>query len=402
MKQSAYLARGMGGVLVLALSLVQQAWATNDPANGKALYTSNAQAGSKCSTCHTTDPAVNQDRVLNGSGNPSALTAAFANFPGDMGNYQGVYTASELSDLAAYLSAVPSSSPTSAALAAATGGSANLTFTITNPGGVYYKIANGNVTVVGAQASEFTITGNTCNDVILSGPQTKAQPTVTMVSQCTVQVTFTPTSSASHSATLQIAGSPWDAKNAVAAGAAAASVSVSLTGSISGVSLSPNQVTLAYVAATGSSAASWTPTTTTLTNNDPTAATINTIHSGSTHVTLSGTCQAGNLLPAGASCTIDINADAAASTTVDITTSAGNQSLVVLAQAPPATSSTQSSSGTNTSATNAGAGGCTIAGPHAQWDPLWLAMVLGATALSAWRHRPGARARKAPQAKSGQ
>jgi hypothetical protein len=75
-------------------------------ANGKVLYnTAGGTANKSCATssCHTNQPARNINAVLNGANNPTLIGQAIANNVGNMGTLRGVFTASQLADIAAYL-----------------------------------------------------------------------------------------------------------------------------------------------------------------------------------------------------------------------------------------------------------------------------------------------------------
>jgi cytochrome c553 len=398
MKQLAYGARSAAVVLIWAVSLAQQAWALGDPVNGQSLYGDGVNGtggvtgsqGNSCAICHG-DPATNSQNVLKGMRTPSAISNAIANNIGQMGELSGKFSASDLEDIAAYISAIPVGSPANLSYAAASGHTDTRSITVTNTGGVNYKITGASLS--GANLSSFAITSNTCLNVVLGGALTAT----TGATQCTIGVTYTSSGGSSETASLDITGTPTKS-NGAALRATVASVSIGLSvplaGNTTSLSLSPNQVTLPYVAASGATPASWTPATSTLTNDSGAVATITSVTAGSAHVTLtSGAsyCRASQVLQVGDTCLIEVNADAAASTTVEIVTDMGNQSLSVVAAAPPSANNSNAPSGASTSPKNAGSGGCTIAGMQSEFDPMWLLMVLGATGVSAWRHRPGRR-----------
>ncbi len=75
-------------------------------ANGKVLYNQVGGTASKsCASvgCHTTRPAQNVNAVLNGANKPNVIAGAISNNTGQMGSLRGVFTSSQLADIAAYL-----------------------------------------------------------------------------------------------------------------------------------------------------------------------------------------------------------------------------------------------------------------------------------------------------------
>ncbi|MGI9134772.1 MAG: c-type cytochrome, partial [Rhodoferax sp.] len=65
--------------------------------NGKTRY---AQS---CAGCHGSNPALNQNKILNGANAPSVILNAITKNMGGMGGLASIINAQEAADLAAYL-----------------------------------------------------------------------------------------------------------------------------------------------------------------------------------------------------------------------------------------------------------------------------------------------------------
>jgi hypothetical protein len=404
MKLSTCQIRRFGTMLMLALS-AHGAWAVGDPAQGRVLYndTTKGNLGSACVSCHLVNPGRNVSLLLKGSKAPGVIQAAISANIGQMGEFIGAFTSAQLDDIAAYISAVPTASSTSLSFATSGGTAQTQAVTITNPGGIYYSIPANGVTISGAQSSEFSVDASGCTGKVLSGSQTPTNP----LSQCVLSVTFTPSSASSHVATLNVAGTPSAANGAAVTAAAPASLAIALTGTNA-------------VASVTSAALSGT---TLAINFDTTTQTrpvqsVDLNNTGNTNVTItaidvvdalnlislatgSGYCKNGDVIAGGSSCKVGLTATGASSATVNITTSAGPFQLSASSDAAPVNSNTGTGSGasagtgasTNSvasvtpSSSNQGAGGCTIAGPQAEIDPIWPLMLLGAIGAYGWRQR---------------
>ena len=170
--------------------------------NGRTLYTTPQVAGQlSCSNaqCHFVDPNANQNRIKNGANNPSAILAAIDGGVSDMAFLQGVLSSSKLADLAAYI-ANPNSTNTQpvATLSSTTlgFGSVNVgtaspmqTVTLTNTGAATLQLS-----AISISNPEFVRTGGTCT------------PTTALAisANCTLGITFTPTTTGVRSATLTV------------------------------------------------------------------------------------------------------------------------------------------------------------------------------------------------------
>ncbi len=76
-----------------------------DAASGQRLYASN------CTSCHGTDPAENQNKILSGANDDVKIANAIAGNKGGMGMLVGVLRAADLKDIAAYLGTVAATPP---------------------------------------------------------------------------------------------------------------------------------------------------------------------------------------------------------------------------------------------------------------------------------------------------
>jgi cytochrome c553 len=382
----------LGCLLTLALGAHQAVWAAGNPVNGKLLYNDpRGSAGDSCADCHNADPAKNKQKILNGSGAPAAIDSSIVtNKGGSMNEFIGKFSASELDDLAAYLSAQPTTI-SSQAFASVGGAPETHTIQLTNTGGLYMTIAN--VSVSGVQAAEFVVSNNTCGASVYGGDQTATVPSRT----CSIDVTFTPSGAASHQATMTIVakqvkanGSDWHLPADGAITLLDAQASVALTGSVTSLSLTPNQLHVSY----DTNSKTWSSETSVLRNNGTSDVTITSITPDKTNVSMTqgpNFCAIGTTLTAnGGSCSIKVTATAGGDAVVTIATDAGvavQQSLTVTVEAPPLANATTASLDSQSSATNQGGGGCTIAGPNAEFDPIWLSMLVAGGALRAWRTR---------------
>jgi cytochrome c553 len=373
---------------MLVLGAHQAVWGA-DPAHGKDLYNGlgGARMGSNsnsCMDCHNADPTRNTNSDLSmGSVTKSMIQTSINTNAGNMGEFVGVFSDSELDDIAAYLNAQPTPSAATMAFGAMLGSSQTRTITLTNTGGLYMKVNQ--ISRSGPQAGEFTVVGgSSCLSPVMGGSQTKVLAT----SSCTIQVTFTPVPGATHQASLDITASQVNVSGAAPPSSSLGPVtlSVPLTGTLSSLTLSPNQLTLALA----SDGQSWLPAASQVTNAGSTAITITGVTAVSPKLVLAsgpGYCSNGQVLAAGGQCQVGVSVTGAVSDAVTIATSDGSQSLPVVAALPPVASATTASADSSSNPTNQGGGGCTIAGPNAEFDPIWLSMLLAGGALRAWRTR---------------
>ena len=207
---------GIAGVTAAALLAVIATIATTTTAhaqstsNGKTLYNAVLVTGQKScgnGACHGPDPSVNQNRIRNGS-NSATIASAISNIA-DMRFLQGVLSASQLSDLAAYI-ANPSATNTAPI--------ATLSSTVLGFGQVSVGTTSAvqTVTLRNTGAAALQLSALTVNGIefalAASGGTCTATSTLAVSAGCTVALTFTPATASVRSATLSIshnaAGSP--------------------------------------------------------------------------------------------------------------------------------------------------------------------------------------------------
>ena len=184
--------RGYLSATVLALlTCASGSYAAGDPVNGKLLYNDETRGnGNACSSCHLADPTRNQSSVLNGSGKAAVIQAAIGNDTGGMGEFAGNLSLSELDDIAAYLSAVPSTATSALNFGAVLNGADARTITLTNAGSGYTSAptitlsAPPSGTTATAIASYITFATGTVSIVVTNGGTgyTNAANTVVTIS----------------------------------------------------------------------------------------------------------------------------------------------------------------------------------------------------------------------------
>jgi hypothetical protein len=289
---------------VLAVLAFVPAVHAADALNGKNLYLNGPTGGgTACASCHGPTPATNVNGILAAANNPSVITNAFSANKGGMGTlFNGKFTTAEIADLAAFIgnptvTAAPSATvnPASLSFAATTiGQSASpLATTLSNTGNAALNV--GTLTLSGAAAGDYAITGGTC----ANGTSLAAG------ASCTVQVAFKPTASGARGASLVIAHN---------ATGGSSTVTLSGTGNAvaqATVALSANALDFgALVAGAASPAKSIT-----VNNTGQAALTFSSIAVGGTNAgvfTLGGTCATGTPVPAGGSCTVTVTANPSA------------------------------------------------------------------------------------------
>jgi mono/diheme cytochrome c family protein len=192
----------------LALVASRPALATNDCANGQALFRTVIN-GVTCSNaaCHGPNPAQNVNFIQNGANNPQHIAATISINP-PMFPLQGRLSASDLSDLATWIADAPNC-PANTPPAALTlpgpyqfapqsvgSASAPHTFTVGNAGANPITI----MSVTTSNGVEFAITSNGCAGAI--APR----------ASCDLAVAFSPSASGTRSSTITVAsnaaGSP--------------------------------------------------------------------------------------------------------------------------------------------------------------------------------------------------
>lgn len=188
--------------------------------NGLTLYTTPQVSGQmSCSNgaCHGPNPTFNQNRIKEGT-DPANITLA-TNTNAEMFFLRGVLSASQLKDLAAYISN-PSAANTTpiASLSSTTMGfgtvnigntSASQSVTLTNTGAGVLQL-----TALSSSNTEFALGGGTCT-------RTSA---LAATASCTIAAMFAPTATGVRSATITVAHN---------AGAGSSTISLAGTGNAS-------------------------------------------------------------------------------------------------------------------------------------------------------------------------
>jgi hypothetical protein len=287
---------------VLAVVAFVPAVHAADALNGKNLYLNGPTAGgTSCASCHGPSPAANVSGILAAANNPSVITSAFSANKGGMGTlFNGKFTTAEIADLAAFIgnpavTAAPAAAvnPASLSFAATTiGQSASpLATTLSNTGNA--ALAVGTLTLSGAAAADYTISGGTC----ANGTSLAAG------ANCTVQVAFKPSAAGARGASLVIAHNATGGSSTVALSGTGNAVAQAT------VALSANALDFgALVAGAASPAKS-----VTVNNTGQAALTFSSITVGGANAgvfTLGGTCATGTSVPAGGSCTVTVTANA--------------------------------------------------------------------------------------------
>ena len=275
-----------------------------DALNGKNLYLNGPTGGgTSCASCHGPSPATNVNGILAAANNPSVITSAFSANKGGMGTlFNGKFTTAEIADLAAFIgnptvTAAPAAAvnPASLSFAATTiGQSASaLATTLSNTGNAALNV--GTLSLSGAAASDYTISGGTC----ANGTSLAAG------ANCTVQVTFKPSAAGARGASLVIAHNATGGSSTVALSGTGNAVAQAT------VALSANALDFgALVAGTASPAKNIT-----VNNTGQAALTFSSITVGGANAnvfTLGGTCATGTSVPAGGSCTVTVTANPSA------------------------------------------------------------------------------------------
>ena len=289
---------------VLAVLAFVPAVHAADALNGKNLYLNGPTGGgTSCASCHGPSPANNVNGILAAANKPDVISNAFSANKGGMGTlFNGKFTTAEIADLAAFIgnptvTAAPAAAvnPASLSFAATTiGQSASpLATTLSNTGNAALNV--GTLTLSGAAAGDYAISGGTC----ANGTSLAAG------ANCTVQVTFKPSSSGARGASLVIAHNATGGSSTVALSGTGNAVAQAT------VALSANAIDFgALVAGTPSPAKSIT-----VNNTGQAALTFSSIAVGGANAgvfTLGGTCATNTSVPAGGSCTVTVTANPSA------------------------------------------------------------------------------------------
>lgn len=317
-------------VLLLGMALLwaSGAWAAGDPVNGKTLYrAARGTDGSACSSCHGSTPAGNTSKVWNGSNAPTVIQSAITNGTGGMDVFISQFTSAELTDLASYIAAVTSASPSSVSFGTSTVGTASATQTITvsNIGGIKLRI-----TGITSSSTEFqVVSGGTC-----TASSTTGSLLVEGSSTCTVVMSFTPSATGARAATLTISGNATNNAGTVQASPAVANKVITLSGTGQSapqaqLGVSPGSVTFAQTTVGQQSASQ----DVTVSNSGNAAMTISAITLGGTNsgdFVKGGTCSTSSSVAAGSSCTVAVTfvptASGTRTGTLSLTTNAANNS----------------------------------------------------------------------------
>jgi hypothetical protein len=289
---------------VLAVLAFVPAAHAADALNGKNLYLNGPiSGGTSCASCHGPSPAANVSGILAAANKPDVISTAFSANKGGMGTlFNGKFTAGEIADLAAFIgnptvTAAPAAAvnPASLSFAATTiGQSASpLATTLSNTGNAALNV--GTVTLSGAAAGDYAISGGTC----ANGTSLAAG------ASCTVQVGFKPSAAGARGASLVIAHNATGGSSTVALSGTGNAVAQAT------VALSANAIDFgALFAGVASPAKS-----VTVNNTGQATLTFSSIAVGGANAgvfTLGGTCATGTPVPAGGSCTVTVTANASA------------------------------------------------------------------------------------------
>lgn len=189
-----------GLIAALLLIVFVSTAAAQSASNGKTLYNVAQVAGEKscgAGTCHGPDPAVNQNRIKNGT-SANVIADATVSVP-DMRFLNGVLSSATLADLAAYI-ANPNASNTQpvASLSSTTLGfgsidpgrtSATQTVTVSNTGATDLRL-----TAITLSSPEFAHVSGTC----------AVPSTLAIAASCSIGIAFSPAAVGVRSATLSV------------------------------------------------------------------------------------------------------------------------------------------------------------------------------------------------------
>lgn len=321
--------------------------AAQNATNGKLLYSTNfgtQNQGCANGACHGIQFSTlkNTNKIANGVNNPTVIQNAINGTVSSMLFLKPFLSASDLTDIAAYLgnqgltglsSAVAALAPTSLAFATTNVGSSSAAqaITLSNSG-------NAALTVSSLSASSgFNLSGGTC----------AAGSSVAAGASCTVNLTFSPANAGTVNGSLSIVHS-------------AGSSTAALSGS--GVALSPNAlVSPASLSFTQVVASKSTAQTVTLSNTGTATLSIASLSLSGTDagdflIASGGTCAAGGSVAIGASCTVMLQfAPILAGTKTALLNLASNASPATVSLAGTATASPQALLSLNASSLSFGA-----------------------------------------------
>src|SRR5471032_128452 len=311
--------------LLLGVGLAGRPALAADALNGKSLFLNGpVSGGASCASCHGPSPANNVNGILAAANNPGVISSAFAQNLGGMGTlFNGKFSASELADLAAFIgdpsvTAAPAASltPDSLTFSSTNIGqtSAALTATLTNTGSATLNV--GTITLAGAAAGDFVLSGGGCNPGGTLAPG----------AGCSVGAAFRPTAAGVRTATINVTHN---------ATGGISTVSLSGTGNATPqptVALSASGINFGALLAGTPSAAQ----TLNVSNSGQAPLTFSAIGVGGTNAgifTLGGSCAVVTPVAPGASCSVTVlatpTAAGAFSASLTLASNASNGSAVV-------------------------------------------------------------------------
>ena len=171
--------------------------------NGRTLYITPQVTGQlSCSNaqCHGADPSVNQNRIKDGANNPAAILTAINSGVTVMAFLRGKLSSTQLADLAAYIAnpAATNTAPVATLSSTTLGfGAVNVgtvstspqTITLTNTGAATLQLS-----AITVSSTEFALVSGTCTPTIA----------LAAAARCTMNLTFTPSTTGVRSATLTV------------------------------------------------------------------------------------------------------------------------------------------------------------------------------------------------------
>ena len=204
-----------------ALTIFCGAVSAQSISNGRSLYiTPQASGQLSCANaqCHGSDPTVNQSRIKDGANNSAAIATAINGGVSSMAFLRGRLSSTQLADLAAYIAnpAATNNAPIATLSSTTLGfGSVNIgatgsvqSITLTNTGAAILQLS-----AITLNNSEFALGNTGCTPTTALAAATS----------CTINLTFTPSTTGVRAATLSV---NHNAANAVS------SVSLAGTGAI--------------------------------------------------------------------------------------------------------------------------------------------------------------------------
>ena len=170
--------------------------------NGRSLYITPQVSGQfSCANaqCHSSDPTVNQNRIQDGANNPTAIATAINGGVSTMAFLRGRLSSTQLADLAAYIAnpAATNSAPI------ATLSSTTLGFGSVNIGATSSVQS---ITLTNTGAATLQLSAITLSNPEFARGSAGCTPTTALAAaaSCTINLTFTPSTTGVRSATLTV------------------------------------------------------------------------------------------------------------------------------------------------------------------------------------------------------